>query len=117
MICALELIEHIPNVFEFLKCCHFLLKTNGILVISTINKTIKSYLLTIFLAEHLFKIIPKNTHRFDWYQKPENVTFLQEKIGFRDFTKAGMIYSPFEDRFYLSRNDSSVNYIMSSIKF
>eukprot|EP01038_Epipyxis_sp_PR26KG_P012084 gene12084-16170_t len=58
VVCALEVVEHVDNVNEFIKNCTKCVKNDGHLFISTINRTAKSYLLTILGAEYITGIIP-----------------------------------------------------------
>jgi 2-polyprenyl-3-methyl-5-hydroxy-6-metoxy-1,4-benzoquinol methylase len=69
IICCLEVLEHVSNDQrqDMLQvACQHLLRTNGLLFISTINPTIKSFFVTILGAEYITKILPINTH--NWHQ-------------------------------------------------
>ena len=59
-----KVIEHVKNPKEFLTSCSACLKPNGSLFISTMNRNLKSYLLTILGAEYILKIIPKGFNFF-----------------------------------------------------
>jgi ubiquinone biosynthesis O-methyltransferase len=71
-VCALEIIEHVLDPKDFVKNCSKLtkarlglMKTNGFMFFSTINRTPISYLGTIILAENILNWVPKGTHTFE----------------------------------------------------
>ena len=72
VITALEILEHLPPpaIPLFLSSLHSLLTPTGTLILSTMNKTPLSYLLTITLAEHLLALVPKGTHDWNKYIPP-----------------------------------------------
>ena len=58
----MEVLEHVENVEMLISKVKKLLKPKGKFIGSTINKTINSYLLAIFMAENILEIVPKETH-------------------------------------------------------
>eukprot|EP00986_Skeletonema_menzelii_P004811 scaffold1687_cov85-Skeletonema_menzelii.AAC.1 len=73
IITALEIIEHVPNPSSLLNAAKSLLKPNGILLVSTINRTVKSYGLAIIAAEYISGKVPIGTHTWDMFWSPEEV--------------------------------------------
>src|SRR5262249_47676488 len=61
---ASEVVEHVADADAFLKTCRALLRPGGLLVLSTLNRTAKSYGLAIIAAERILGLIPAGTH--DW---------------------------------------------------
>lgn len=57
-----EVVEHVCNPEEFLHYCFNKLKPDGLMFISTINKSILSKLLVVEVAEKLLRIVPRGTH-------------------------------------------------------
>jgi 2-polyprenyl-6-hydroxyphenyl methylase/3-demethylubiquinone-9 3-methyltransferase len=73
IICCLEVLEHVSKDqrMDILQvACQHLLRDNGLLFISTINPTIKSYIVTILGAEYISRILPINTHNWHQYLSP-----------------------------------------------
>jgi ubiquinone biosynthesis O-methyltransferase len=62
IVCALEVIEHVEQVPVFVDSLTRLVKPGGSIFISSINKTIISYFLTIVLAEYLLRWVPRGVH-------------------------------------------------------
>ncbi|KAK1737335.1 ubiquinone biosynthesis O-methyltransferase [Skeletonema marinoi] len=73
IITALEIIEHVPNPPSLLHAAKSLLKPNGILLVSTINRTVKSYGLAIVAAEYISGKVPIGTHTWDMFWSPAEV--------------------------------------------
>lgn len=73
IITALEIIEHVPNPSSLLHAATSLLKPNGILLVSTINRTVKSYGLAIIAAEYISGKVPIGTHTWDMFWSPAEV--------------------------------------------
>ncbi|RIB06298.1 S-adenosyl-L-methionine-dependent methyltransferase [Gigaspora rosea] len=80
IVCAMEIIEHVNHPVEFLKACAGLVKPGGHLFLSTISRTPLSYVLTILLAERVFRIVPNGTHDFNNYLRPDELQQIIERI-------------------------------------
>ena len=70
IVVASEIIEHVPNSTKFLEDCVNNLNDNGILVISSINKTLKSLAAAIVGAEYVLRLVPPKTHDFKKFVDP-----------------------------------------------
>ena len=64
VVTCLEVLEHVPDPKLLVKTCIDLLKPNGDLFLSTINKNPRSWITAIVGAEYIFNILPKGTHEF-----------------------------------------------------
>lgn len=67
---ASEVIEHISNVPEFCASLVALTKPGGSLVISTINRTSRSYAVAIIGAEQILGLLPEGTHQWERFITP-----------------------------------------------
>lgn len=114
-ITAMEVIEHVNDPLEFLKEINSLLKKNGILFLSTINRNNLSYLTAITLAENLLGIIPKGTHEWEKFITVEEMQDYLNESGFRLVDIKGCFYNPLTSNMSLV-NDTSVNYILMAVK-
>ncbi len=113
VVIALEIVEHVANVELFIQSCCRLLNSNGLLIISTLNRTIKSYLLGIVAAERILRWVPKGTHQWQKFLTPHEIfTYLQtNNVAIKSIK--GMQYHPFKQQWHLS-SDVDVNYILSA---
>jgi len=73
VIFANDVIEHVESVPLFLKSLEKHLKSNGILVISTINKNPVAFALAKVMAEYVLKLVPKNTHEYSKFITPKTL--------------------------------------------
>ena len=106
-----EFLEHLTlNEREVLfKYLPKILKTNGIIFLSTLNRNIVSTFMSINIAENLLKLLPKNTHDPKLYLKPSEIQTLSNKNGLKLLNVQGMSYNPLLKSFRFSEIDL-VNY-------
>lgn len=90
---ANDIIEHVENPAEFLKIAGEKVQKNGLFIISTINKNPASLLLAKFAAEYVLKVVPKGTHDFAKFVRPN---FIQKtlKNEFSHIKTQGFSYNP-----------------------
>lgn len=116
IIFCLEIIEHVNSPEDFMETCIKMLKPGGVLFISTINRTIKSYMLAIVGAEYILRWLPIGTHSWDKFLKPSEIDSMLRKNHCRTTDITGMEYNPLKrKKWYLTKN-IDVNYIMSATK-
>ena len=116
IILCMEVIEHVQDYRGFIKLAFECLKKDGIIIFSTINKSILSYFTTIFLAEKILKLVPSKTHDWDMYVKPEEIMEVAEKFSFRLDKIQGLAAIPSLQGFKWIRIDNTkANYIISII--
>ena len=115
VVTCLEVLEHVPDPKLLVKTCIDLLKPNGDLFLSTINKNPRSWITAIVGAEYIFNILPKGTHEFDKFIKPSSLgSYIREGSAELVETK-GMFYNPITHKANLN-NDLGVNYLMYAKK-
>ena len=106
-----EFLEHL-NLNErkvLFKYLPKILKTNGIIFLSTLNRNIISTFMSINIAENLLKLLPKNTHDPKLYLKPSEIQTLSNKNGLKLLNVQGMSYNPLLKSFRFSEIDL-INY-------
>jgi len=116
VVTCLEMLEHVPDPESVIRSCVTLLKPGGRLILSTLNRTPKAMLLGIFAAEHLLRLLPKGTHRFDQLIKPSELHDAVQKAGAQVTDIRGLKYNPISHRAWLDRQDVSINYLLSAQK-
>lgn len=112
---CLEVVEHVPDVAAFVRTCASLVKPGGILVMSTINRTLKSYALAIVAAEYVLNWLPRGTHQWERFVTPEELARHMTAAGLIAPTLSGMSYNPIQDVWSLSK-DTGVNYLAAAAK-
>jgi 2-polyprenyl-6-hydroxyphenyl methylase/3-demethylubiquinone-9 3-methyltransferase len=114
IIVNMEVIEHVADVDAFLGACRTLLKPGGIMLLSTINRTAKSYLFAIVGAEHILRWLPVGAHDWNKFIKPEELAKQVEVAGFKAGKATGFVFNPLGQRWRLSDTDTGVNYAMTA---
>lgn len=108
---CMEMLEHVPDPGSILKSAAELLKPGGHLFLSTINRSLKSYLGTIIAAEYLLGLLPRGTHHYAGFIRPSELCRWLRSYGFRIQNISGMNYMPFIN--YASLTDKpTVNYLI-----
>ncbi|MGA7117538.1 MAG: bifunctional 2-polyprenyl-6-hydroxyphenol methylase/3-demethylubiquinol 3-O-methyltransferase UbiG [Hyphomicrobium sp.] len=107
---SLEVVEHVPDVGAFVKTCASLVRPGGALVLSTINRNLKSYALAIVAAEYVLGWLPRGTHQWDRFVTPEELARFVTAAGMGSPTFKGIVYDPLKDTWSLS-DDTDVNYL------
>jgi 2-polyprenyl-6-hydroxyphenyl methylase / 3-demethylubiquinone-9 3-methyltransferase len=112
---CLEVVEHVPDVPAFLKVIGALVRPGGVLIVSTINRTLKAYALAIIGAEYVLRWLPVGTHQWDRFVTPDELRRGIEAAGFSSPSFRGMTYNPLTDIWSLN-TDTDVNYLASAAK-
>ena len=112
IIVIFEVLEHLSDWKSFIKKIQSNLKSNGVLIISTINKNLISKFLAIDLAENFLNWIPLNTHNYHKFIRPKELEFLLNQYNFKNISFKGLKYNPFKRKWILSEK-TNVNYFCS----
>lgn len=112
IITCLEMLEHVPDPSSIIQSAAKMLKPDGCLVLSTLNRNPKSYLLAIVAAEYVMKMLPKGTHEYDKFLKPSELARAARQSGLEVNDVTGMSYNPLTRQYSLGQ-DVDVNYLMS----
>jgi 2-polyprenyl-6-hydroxyphenyl methylase/3-demethylubiquinone-9 3-methyltransferase len=111
VITCMEMLEHVTSPAVVIQHAARLLKPDGLLFLSTINRTLKAYALAIVAAEYVLNILPRQTHDYEKFIKPSELAQMAREAGLEMLSMAGLDYHPFTRRASLVR-DVDVNYLM-----
>jgi 2-polyprenyl-6-hydroxyphenyl methylase/3-demethylubiquinone-9 3-methyltransferase len=111
----LEVVEHVPNVPAFLKTIAPLVKPEGLMILSTLNRTLKAYALAIVGAEFILRWLPVGTHQWQRFVTPEELASALSAAGLALAGTEGLIYDPFSDEWRLG-SDIDVNYFATAMR-
>ena len=115
VILCMEVVEHVSNINLFIQKFSRLVKKNGIIFISTINKNLKSYAFAILGAEYILRWLPIGTHDWNKFLKPKDLENIAIKNNLRLDQTVGMKYNVFSEKWSISA-DTSVNYVSTFLK-
>jgi 2-polyprenyl-6-hydroxyphenyl methylase/3-demethylubiquinone-9 3-methyltransferase len=112
---CLEVVEHVPDAGAFLKACAGLVRPGGLMLLSTINRTLKAYLLAIVGAEYVLRWLPVGTHQWERFVTPDELSRHLRAAGLVAPTLEGLVYNPLADTWSLAAN-TDVNYLAAAAK-
>lgn len=108
---ASEVIEHVADREAFADALAALLRPGGVLVLTTLNRTGRSWAAAILAAEHVLRWVPRGTHDWSRFPTPQELTALLEPRGFDVEPPTGLAYDPLGGGFRQSA-DARVNYAL-----
>ena len=110
VVVAMEVVEHVTDVEAFIRACATTVAPGGLLLLATINRTLRSFALAIVGAEYVLRWLPKGTHDWEKFVTPDELRDAVERAGLTGFRTRGMVFNPLERDWALSR-DTAVNYL------
>ena len=114
LVTSLEVIEHVTDPGAFVAGLAAALAPGGLLILSTPNRTMLSRLALVTLAEGIGQI-PRGTHDWDQFLKPEELTALVEDAGLEVIETRGLSFSPLNG--FTMSDDVSLNYFVTAARF
>lgn len=111
----MEVVEHVADRPAFLASAASMVAPGGVMVVATLNRTAKSYALAIVGAEYILGWLPRGTHDWNKFIKPEELTAELAATGLAIYEVTGITYNPLADRWSLS-SDTGVNYMVLATK-
>jgi 2-polyprenyl-6-hydroxyphenyl methylase/3-demethylubiquinone-9 3-methyltransferase len=112
---SLEVIEHVPDINRFLATCGELVKPGGALILSTLNRTPKSFLFGIIGAEYILGWVPRGTHQWKRFVRPSELSAGLRGSNLRITDISGLTYDLKSGEWGVGK-DVSVNYMAFATK-
>lgn len=116
IVTALEIVEHVPDPQSFLKTACALVKPGGLIVVSTLNRSLPGFVLGKVAAEYILRAVPPGTHDFRKFLKPDEVASAFAAGGVEAGEPTGITFDPRTAQFTLTPGRAPVNYLMSGVK-
>ncbi len=115
IVLAMEIVEHVADLDLFIAETARMVRPGGLMVLSTINRTPKAFLLAILGAEYVLRWLPRGTHSYEKLVKPKELAAALGKAGLDVSAEAGVVYEPLADRWKVS-SDMDVNYMLAAVR-
>ena len=112
----MEVVEHVADPQGYLTACQQLLKSGGLHLCSTINRNPKSFAMAIVGAEWVMQWLPKGTHEWSKFIKPNELCDLLIKAGLEPVDRKGYVFNFAKFTWSISDKDLSVNYVTAALK-
>jgi 2-polyprenyl-6-hydroxyphenyl methylase / 3-demethylubiquinone-9 3-methyltransferase len=111
IVTCMEMLEHVPEPESVLRALHDLVKPGGDILVSTLNRNLKSYLMAVIGAEYVLNMLPRGTHTYERFIKPSELSRWARGVQLSVVDVAGLAYDPLQ---HVARrsSDVDVNYMM-----
>jgi len=111
MMLNMEVVEHVADLPGYLRACSRLLNPGGLMVVATINKTLKALALAKIGAEYILGWLPRGTHDWSRFVEPTKLRLMLEESGLNCLKTQGVAFDPLRWDWQLS-HDVDVNYMI-----
>lgn len=115
VILNMEVVEHVADPGEYLRTCAGLLKPGGLMIVATLNRTVKAFALAKIGAEYVLRWLPAGTHHWSKFLKPEEIRGFLASEPVTVEGPFGIIFDPLSGRWKQSL-DADVNYMMTVVR-
>ena len=110
VVTCMEMLEHVPEPAAMIRTLAALVRPGGSVFVSTLNRTLKSFLLAIVGAEYVMKLIPRGTHEYERLIRPAELARWSRSAELTVRELAGIELNPLTGRCGLTK-DVAVNYL------
>jgi len=115
VVTALEVIEHVPDPAAFAHTLAALAQPGGLVFLSTLNRTARSFVSAKIAAEYLLHWLPVGTHDWRKFLSPVELGALMRQAGLRVTDVTGLVPDPLRGGWRTAR-DVGVNYMLAAAR-
>ena len=115
VVTCLEMLEHVPDPSSVIRACYRMVKPGGQVFFSTINRNPKAWLLAVFGAEYVMRMVPRGTHDVKKFIRPAELLNWVDETPLREQGMIGLHYNPLTNQFRLGRG-VDVNYMVHTYR-
>lgn len=115
VVICIEVVEHVADLEDFVAQVTQRVKPGGMIIFSTLNRSVKSWLLAVGVAEYILRWVPRGTHEYTKMLKPSELHKLLRVNGLETREQKGLEYSPLKRTWHLTDN-INVNYFVYAAK-
>jgi 2-polyprenyl-6-hydroxyphenyl methylase / 3-demethylubiquinone-9 3-methyltransferase len=110
LVTCMEMLEHVPDPGRTLEALAALVKPGGDVIVSTLNRNPRAFVVAILGAEYIAGVLPRGTHEYLKFIRPSELARWGRQAGLELEDLAGLSYNPLTRAFRLS-SDTKVNYL------
>ncbi len=110
VVTCMEMLEHVPDPAAVVAACRQLVRPDGQVFFSTINRNPKSFLFAVIGAEYMLRLLPRGTHEYRKLIRPSELDGWVRTAGLEMVHMTGMHYNPLTQRYWLAPG-VDVNYL------
>lgn len=112
VVTCMEMLEHVPRPASIVQACATLVKPGGWVFLSTLNRSLKSFMFAIVGAEYVLNMLPRGTHEYQKFIRPSELAGFCRAAGLDLRHTRGLEHNPLTRRYWLSDN-TDVNYMFA----
>ena len=112
VVTCMEMLEHVPDPASVIAACAKLVKPDGWVFFSTLNRNPKSYLFAVLGAEYVLNMLPRGTHDYAKFIKPSELAQSCRHAGLNVTDLIGLSYNPLS-KIYALGKDTDINYMVA----
>lgn len=115
LVLNMEVVEHVAGPGQYLRDCARLLKPGGLMIVATLNRTLKALALAKIGAEYVLRWLPPETHDWRKFLKPDEIRGFLDGEPVRVDGPFGVVFQPLTGRWTRSA-DADINYMMTVVR-
>src|SRR5690606_13626848 len=115
VVLTMEVIEHVADPEGFVRACSKLIKPGGLMIVATLNRTLKGLLLGKVAAEYVLRWAPAGTHDWRQFLKPDELRAMLDGEALTVTGPYGPAYDPRPHR-WSEGDDVGINYMMKATR-
>ena len=112
LILNMEVVEHVADPAAYLASCTQLLAPGGLMILATLNRTLKALALAKYGAEYVLRWLPPETHDWKKFLTPDEVRAMLAAEPVTVDGPFGVAFNPLTGKWSRS-NDTDINYMMT----
>ena len=112
LVLNMEVVEHVAEPGQYLRDCAHLLKPGGLMIVATLNRTLKALALAKIGAEYVLRWLPPETHDWRKFLKPDEIRGFLDGEPVEVEGPFGVVFNPLSGRWTRSAN-ADINYMMT----
>jgi 2-polyprenyl-6-hydroxyphenyl methylase/3-demethylubiquinone-9 3-methyltransferase len=112
LVLNMEVIEHVADPAAFLRACADLLAPGGLMIVATLNRTLKAFALAKLGAEYVLRWLPVGTHDWTRFLKPDELRGFLAETAVTVEGPFGVAFDPLSGR-WSQGGDADINYMMT----
>jgi 2-polyprenyl-6-hydroxyphenyl methylase/3-demethylubiquinone-9 3-methyltransferase len=112
LILNMEVVEHVAEPGQYLRDCTGLLKPGGLMIVATLNRTLKALALAKIGAEYVLRWLPPETHDWRKFLKPDEIRGFLDGEPVEVEGPFGVNFNPLSGR-WTQGPDADINYMMT----
>jgi 2-polyprenyl-6-hydroxyphenyl methylase/3-demethylubiquinone-9 3-methyltransferase len=112
LVLNMEVVEHVADPAAYLSTCTRLVAAGGLMIVATLNRTLKALALAKLGAEYVLRWLPPETHDWKKFLAPEELRAMLEAEPVTVEGPFGVAFNPLSGKWARS-DDTDINYMMT----